>query len=552
MSKAKRYDICIIGGGLTGLMTAKAALAQGKSVIIIERGGEYRPHDLDRETWWKEEVIAENLTKDGYQRYRNDFDGASKYFDDLVEVEANSSPWDFRYNMWYGIGGASQMWSGMAWRLAPEDFRTQSHYGYGADWPISYEDIASYYDRAEQFLEVSGPSAEVRKSFKYWPWNNNYVYEHFPLSYLDKKFQTVLGEVGELVPQPHAVRNKPVAEGGCVGAKTCVSYCAAKAIFKGNERILPDIMFDDNLEILFQTAVTRMDWDNQAGIVNYVVCRTDGEESPLRIEADTFFLCGNAFENIRLLKFSERQNGASFGRSSPLIGRYFSSHGAVTYSVIMDEDVYPVRGRPTHASVIEWVKRQQQTKAGGITLEVWNNDFTLDYSPNVHFQKHVAESHWGGHLFNLLQSFERRFCISMIFETEMTETKRVTLSTQNVDKFGIPLGRVDLGLSYVDGETLQQVEALAKRIGERPGIESLFENGRGTNGNHPLGGLRMSSGPETGVVNDRCRSHDFRNLYVLGGGAFCSTGSFNPTLTIAALAIRAFEDPELGWSNVPY
>ena len=537
---------------MTGLMTARAALAEGKTVLLIERGGEYRPSELDRDTWWKESFTSTPASEKGYLHYRNSFEGDSKYFDDLVQNKSETPPWSFIYNMWYGIGGASQMWSGMSWRLDPDDFCTKSYHGYGFDWPISYDDLAPFYDKAEQLLEVSGPDADTIKSFKYWPWKNNFSYKHFPLSYLDHKFQNVLGDMAELVPQPHAVRNKPVEDGGCVGAKTCVSFCPSKAIFKGNERLLPDILFDDKFEILLDTAVTRIDWDNEAGKINYVSCQTYGEDEPTCIEAETFFMCGNAFENIRLIKYSEQQNGVPFGAASPLVGRYFSSHGAVTYTVIMKEDVFPVRGRPTHASVIEWVKRPPGTRQGGVTLEVWNSDFTLGYGPWRHFQSHAAKGHWGGHLFNLLQSFERRFCISMIFETEMTENKCLTLSSTNRDKFDIPIGRVDLGLSPLDHETLRRTEELASQIGSRPQIAEFFENGRGINGNHPLGGLRMSADASTGVVNDRCRSHDFKNLYILGGGAFCSTGSFNPTLTIAALALRAFNDPELGWNNVPY
>lgn len=552
MPQNKKYDVCIIGGGLTGLMAAKAALSEGKSVILVERGGEYTPHETDRRTWWKENVYFTKSKEDGYLHYRNKFEGEEKYFDDLVENESGFPPWSFQYNMWYGIGGASQMWSGMSWRLAPEDFETKSYYGYGQDWPISYGDLAPFYDRAEQLLEVSGPSRDVRSQFKYWPWENNFSYPHFPLSYLDKKFQSVLGDLGELVPQPHAVRNKPAEDGGCVGAKTCVSYCASKAIFKGNERILPDIIFDENLEILFNTAVTCLKWDVNAGRITDVICKTCDEPNTFSIEAETFFLCGNCFENIRLIKYSETQTGQPFGKSSPWVGRYFSSHAAVTYTVVLDEYVFPVRGRPTHASVIEWVQRDPGTRTGGITLEVWNNDFSMGYAPWEHFNAHFKEGHWGAHLFKLLDSFERRFCISMIFETEMTENKCLTLSPTSVDKFGIPVGRVDLGLSEVDQVTLEKVENIAANISGRRGVAEFFENGRGINGNHPLGGLRMSESAETGVINDRCRSHDFDNLYILGGGAFCSSGSFNPTLTITALAIRAFEDPALGWKNVPY
>ncbi len=546
----KRYDVCVIGGGLTGLMTARAALANGKTVLMVERGSEYRPHQTDRKSWWKETVASEHDEFTGYVHYRNRFDGDQDYFDDLVQNESGKPPWSFKYNMWYGLGGSAQMWSGLAWRLVPADFKTKSSFGYGFDWPIEYADLEKYYDRAEQFLEVSGPDHSVRKNLKYWPWNNNFTYPHFPLSYLDQRFQDIIGDLGELVPQPHAVRNKPVEDGGCIGAKTCVSYCASKAIFKSGERILPGIIFDSNLEIRLQTAAVRLDWDQ--GRITGVTCRDSAGGKTFMVEADKYFLCGNAFENVRLIKYSEQQNAKKFGRASRMVGRFFSSHGAVTYTCITEKDVFPVRGRPTHASVIEWVDREKHSRVGGITLEVWNNDFTLGFAPWRHMEEHVKRGHWGGHLFSLVKSFERRFCISMVFETEMTRTKTLSLSPSKVDKFGIPVGRVDTGFSPVDRRTLDRLQSLSGKIGSCDGISEFFRNGRGINGNHPLGGLRMSRSAREGVVNDRCKSHDFDNLYILGGGAFCSTGTFNPTLTIAALAIRAFEDPTLGWNNVPY
>jgi choline dehydrogenase-like flavoprotein len=544
-----RADVCIIGGGLTGLLAAKAALAQGKKVVLIERGGEYNPENSNRDTWWKEAVEAKTVDDDGFVHYKNAFPHSELYFSDLVENESEAAPWSFNYNMRYGIGGAAQMWSGMTWRLMPEDFATKEKFGYGCNWPIGYDQISPYYDRAEQILEVSGPSAENRATYKYWPWNNNFKYEHFPLSHLDKKFQETLGDIGELVPQPHAVRNKPVEDGGCVGAKTCVSYCASKAIFKSNDRILPDIIFSENLEIIFNAAAVRIDWDNAAGKINYIVCKQDEDQELFSVKADVYFLCANAFENVRLIKYSELQNKKTFGRTSPWIGRFFSSHAAVTYTVVMRDEVYPVRGRPTHASVIEWAKPEFRPDHGGITLEVWNSDFTLGYGPAAHFNAHASQGHWGPHLFKLLKSYERRFCISMIFETEMSREKVLSLSPTRVDRFGIPIGRADVGLTDTDFKSLSRVEEIVKNIAQQPDVEELFENGRGLNGNHPLGGLRMSRTAQSGVINEYCRSHDFNNLYILGGGAFCSTGSFNPTLTITALALRAFDDPALGWTN---
>ena len=536
-----------MGSGLTGLLVARRALQAGKKVVILERGVEYAPDEFDRNTWWKEETRIKEEYADGTFLYANEFAGASKYFDDLAQIEGKGHPWTFQYNMWRGVGGSSQMWSGMAWRLCPDDFQTKSKFGYGTDWPISYAEMAPYYDRAEELLEVAGPSPKETASYKYWPWSNNFQYPPFKLSYLDKKFQSVIGDEGEIVAQPHAVRNKSPEDGGCVGAKTCVSYCPTKAIFKGNERILPEILFDDNLIIMSNACATRIIWKNDGDIIEGIEALDHETGVSTTIEAETYFLCANALENIRLIKSSEMLNGGAFGDSSRYVGKYFSSHAALTYTVDLEEKVFPVRGRPTHGSVIEWVAREQGEYRTGVTMEVWNSNFIRGYHPKRHFEVLAEEGHWGNYLFDTLERYEHQFCVSMIFETEMVEEKEVSLSTRNFDKFGLPLARADVQLTSLDLQSVRFIEGKIDQIRNRFGVRSIEMNGCGLNGNHPLGGLRMSDSADTGVVDSFSRCHDFKNLYILGGGAFCSTGSFNPTLTITALALRALDDPRLGW-----
>lgn len=544
----KHFDVCIIGAGLTGLLSARSFLQQGKKVLLVERGNEYRPAMDDRETWWEERVITAPMSRDGRALTRNEFDRSEEKFPDLVSCDTRNAPWNFQYNMWHGIGGSAQMWSGMSWRLAPHDFRLRTTFGHGEDWPISYEELAPFYDEAETLMEVSGPLPADTETYRFWPWKNNFRYKPFRLSYLDRRFQETIGDIGQIIMQPHAVRNLPAEEGGCVGAKTCVSCCPTGAIFKARERLFDDIMMDDNLECLLETCCVRLEWDTEAKKITAAVLREKDSETEFTVSASMFFLCANALENITLIQRSEVMNGQSFGRSSDMVGRYFSSHGAFTWSVLMEKPIYPTRGRPTHGSIIEWVDRQAEDRRNGVLLEVWQSDFFRGYHPMEHFEKDVAAGHWGKTLFKRLLEFERRFAISLIFETDMSNLKSVTLSPDHVDKYGLPVPLVSLSLNDQDQRTINFGLAKVDEISTKSGIQSLDPIGYGLNGNHPLGGLRMSNSPETGVVDSFGRSYDFKNLYILGGGMFCSTGSFNPTLTIAALTLRTLKSDARLWT----
>jgi choline dehydrogenase-like flavoprotein len=81
-----------------------------------------------------------------------------------------------------------------------------------------------------------------------------------------------------------------------------------------------------------------------------------------------------------------------------------------------------------------------------------------------------------------------------------------------------------------------------------PGVEGAFD-GAG----HIMGTCRMGDDSRTSVVDSNCRSHDHRNLFILGSAVFPSCGSPNPTLTIAALALRGADHiaKQLGLKTQP-
>ena len=533
----REFDVCIIGTGITGTLVADHFLAQGASVVMLERSNDvYMP--AKSEEYWREDW--QELKSEPQYITKNTWETADKYFTDLATIENVHRPFAFHYNMKYGLGGSGAVWSGASWRLTPEDFATSSLFGYGRDWPFPYKTLAPYYSQVEQLFNTSGPQQEPE-----WPWQNNYKFPAFKQSYLDKVASRVFGPEYQVTPSPFSVKNLPAREGGCIGAKNCVRRCPANARFRPDSDILYQHLDNDNADLTLRmdTACLKLTLSKDQRIQSAEVLY---KGKPATIKAKYYYLAANTIENIRILLNSADDQGP-VANSNGMLGRYFSSHGAVPMSVTLDEPVYPGRGRPTTSSVINTLNHPQRHEINSYMMEIWNLDWTIGLSPvaimrNIRFK----ERHWGSSLFTKIKEAENRFATTYIFEIEARKRNRVKLSTVK-DQLGLPLAQVDFKLSERDQHTLDFLLASAKTMEQKQGVKSINIPGHGLNGNHPLGGYVSGNDPQNSVVDEWMRSHEHDNLYILGGGAFNSTSALNPTHTIAALTLKALDDPRINF-----
>lgn len=532
----QEFDICIIGTGITGTLVADHFLAKGASVLMLERSKDVYLPAKPEEYWhsaWK-------ITQDTFHRItKNTWRGADKYFSDLASIENEHRSFAFHYNMKYGLGGSGAVWSGASWRLTAEDFATQSRFSYGLDWPFSYAELAPYYDRIEQLFNTSGPMQEPS-----WPWKNNYKFPAFKQSYLDKVASRVFAPEYLVTPSPFSVKNLPAEEGGCIGAKNCVKRCPANARFRPDIDILFKHLKNDksDLTLLMDSACLKLNLSTDKRIQNAEILYKGKAQT---VKAKYYYLAANTIENLRILLNSEDNNQGRVANANGLLGAYFASHGAVPMTVILNEPVYPSRGRPTTSSVINTLNHSQRDKLNAYIMEIWNMDFRIGSSPVAIMRNlRLKERHWGATLFNKMKEAENRFSAAYIFEIEMRKRNRIRLSTIK-DKLGLPLAKVDFKLSERDQRSLDFLFAEAKRLEKKSAIRAISVPGYGLNGNHPLGGYICGNDPQTSVIDAWMRSHEHDNLYILGGGAFNSTSALNPTHTIAALTLKALDDQRI-------
>ena len=68
---------------------------------------------------------------------------------------------EFRWFRSRIVGGRTNHWGRIALRFAPVDFRSRSTDGMGDDWPITYEEVAPYYDKVESYIGVFGTKENI-------------------------------------------------------------------------------------------------------------------------------------------------------------------------------------------------------------------------------------------------------------------------------------------------------------------------------------------------------------------------------------------------------
>ena len=483
-------DVAIVGSGISGMLVARECLRAGLEVVVLERG------DLREHAW----QLAQ-------QRYEADVEGARHNHETARGSPAY--PWDYLY----AVGGASLHWSGHAPRLQPVDLRMASAYGVMEDWALSYDELEPYYERAEAALHVAGAPAPRDGREGGQPAH--------PLSPMDRLVEPLLGPY---LPLPQARPSRPTGTApACCGAATC-GLCPVDSRFSVLNG-LGDVLRHPGLRLLRQTvaARVRLGPDGRAERVEGI----GPDRAPVHVSARVFVLAASGFENPAILLRS--------GIERPATGRYLYDHA--------------------HRSV--WVRLRRPVGAGaGDTISTGYTAAFLDgpfrsrrsaaiailFNPGIPVGGAVAEGLAAGRPGAVVRRdvadlWSRTLPFDLLLEDVPRPERQVTLSPRR-DRLGIPLVRVryDGPGPYEESGFAAVRDELVRRLGPL-GAEAV-EVRPGPAGGHLLGTCRMGSGPDA-VVDADLRHHDVGNLSVVGGSAMPTYSPVHPTLTVAALAIRA-------------
>ena len=162
-----------------------------------------------------------------------------------------------------------------------------------------------------------------------------------------------------------------------------------------------------------------------------------------------------------------------------------------------------------------------------------------------HVGRPGSQRAWGQEFKNYLRDYPRTVGLDMVLEDLPMEDNRVDLDPEVKDAHGLPAPRLthrqhpnDLAMSGWYGKRLLEIADAADAIETRTWFAFTEEQPAIKGGAHLHGTCRMGIDPERSVVDRWCRSHDVKNLWMVDGSVFPTSGGYNPTLTILANAFR--------------
>ena len=537
------YDAVVVGAGAGGGVAACVLAEAGLRVLLVERGRWLGSDDL------RPDHLRSHRLQLGYSS-ANEPPAA---WNPRVFVGAAGEtvvwPADGRWNNnAMMVGGGTRVYGAQAWRFCPEDFRMASTYGPPddsslADWPISYEDLESDYDRAEWELGVSGdPSGNAYAG----PRRHGYPMPPLPPNGTAAPLREGAARLGlSTSPVPLLINSVPYnGRGACIQCGACVGFgCPGEFKTDTRNTAIPRAVATGRCDVLTDAQAERVITD-AGGRVTGVALVAEAAGGPLRreINADQILVGAGAIETARLLLNSPSpREPHGLGNNHDLVGRNLQGHVYAGALAIFERPVQDCVG-PGPSIATNDYRHHNDGVVGGAMLA---NDFVpMPLSVYTLGVRLGVIPGWGAASKTAMRDLYSRMTLVMgpVQEVPNPES-RVTLDPVVRDHFGMPVARLSGALHAEDHTTAAFVSdravAWAKASGATRVVPLTFAPTEGPSaGQHQAGTCRMGNDPTTSVTDAHGRVWGHDNLRIVDGSLHVTNGGVNPVLTILALAYR--------------
>ena len=547
------HDVVVIGSGAGGGTVAHVLTALGVQVTLLEAGPMLDPYRDFKEHQWPYDVDHRGANVGGSRytdpRSRSYFSTVSGGWELEGEPYTVGDGSEFQWFRSRVIGGRTNHYGRMSFRFSDYDFKPYDRDGLGVNWPISYDDIAPYYDKAETLIGVTGSHEGIRSA-------PDGVFQDPPPP---KAHELLIKAASErlgipCIPNRRAILTRPLnGRPACHYCGQCGRGCRAASNYSSSQVQIFPALETGRLRILDQAMAREIVTDGNAKVTDviYLDKRTREER---RVRCRVLVLAASACESARMLlnsKTTEFPDGVA--NSSGVVGRF-----------LMDTVGYGLSAR---VPSLEGLPRYNSDGAGGAHLYMpwwgWERQQEMGFPRGYHieigggygmpgigsFGRVAREAGYGAAL-KARARHEYGTSISFQGRGEMipNNLSYCEIDPDTVDRWGIPVLRFHFKWSDYERDQARHMADTFRALidtmgGVARGPSARDASGISVGGSiiHEVGTARMGDNTRTSVLNGFCQTHDVENLFVCDGASFVGNPDKNPTLTINALAWRASE-----------
>jgi choline dehydrogenase-like flavoprotein len=577
---AEKYDVIVVGSGAAGGQTAYTLTMEGAKVLMLEAGRNYDPQTETPmfKNFGEAPLRGTGTPGKPFGFYDATIDGGwsvpgEPYTNDSKDRGRRFDWWRARM-----LGGRTNHWGRISLRNGPYDFKPRSRDGLGFDWPISYDDVAPYYDKVEMLIGVYGTNEGLENT----PNSPDGILLPPPKARIGELLARQRGRTLGIpvIPAHRALLSRPLDHGSlpaklhpgnlraqrilaadmqsraaCFWATECGRGCAIRANYQSTTVHLPPALATGNLDIATD-AMAREVTIGPSGVATGVVFIDRKTRREHRASARVVVLAASACETVRILLNSKSaQFPDGLANSSGLVGKYIMDTVGAGWNgqIPLLENLPPHNedgAGGLHVYSPWWLYKEQLAGKLGFARGYHVEFGTGKGMPSGYS---AANDEGGDTSYGLrMKADARRFYGSFVGFTgrgEMipNEDSYCRIDPKVVDKWGIPVLRFTWKWSEHE---IRQVAHMQRTFADWLGAMGCTSKARpdpdgskaiepGGSIIHEVGGTIMGADRSKSVTNAWSQTWDVKNVFVADGGVFASNADKNPTLTIMALAWRA-------------
>ncbi|MFK7835720.1 MAG: GMC family oxidoreductase [Sulfitobacter sp.] len=513
-------DVLIIGAGASGAAVAWSLADTRMRILCLEQGGtpdQQRFPTTGRD--WEARRLGDFALSPNTRRLPEDY-----------PINDDASP--IKVTNYNGVGGGTVLYAAHFPRLHPSDFRVRTLDGVAEDWPVDYQTLEPFFAENDRMMGVSGLPGDPA-----YPAGKSPPMPPVPMGRSGRKLAQGFNAKGwHWWPCDLAIATENYeGRAKCINLGACISGCAQGAKGSVDLTYWPEAL-RKGVELRTRCRVREITVDD-AGMATGAGYFDEAGVEQFQA-AHVVVMASNGIGTPRLLLNStSKQFPDGLANSSGLVGKNLMFHPYASIQGVFDAPLDGHNG--PHKSILSQQFYETDPARGfvrGYTFETSRGMGPVGTALNGMAAGKIP---WGADHHSAFRSLQDRVTsLFAICEDLPEEHNRVTLDPTLTDAHGIAAPRITYTLSENSKQMMAHAIARGTEVMQAAGAKEVITAAPiPLAGWHLLGTARMGKDPAQSVVNDWGRSHDVRNLFIVDGSVFVTSGAANPTSTLQALAL---------------